>query len=364
MIDAHTTDWAALGLPDQCGQNAFTSVPPRGKDKPYNGPKKRGPRLALPKTVQATMALETPQERALRKALRPRSPTFNVPIATAADNAKTPGYCWAAYGCTQPMTTDLIKSVSFEALLMRRDGMLQRLEQARALCLEANTMAEGLCTVAWALTGTTYNRELCLTDDRAMETAQKRIDAAGWKFLMEESGLKSFMDTKARDEWDQKVHKCDVPPLTIGNIESTFRGLYGARSDMFERGVINVFKSLSWHYKTNLPQKFGKRIVLNYLGQPGLSMDRRRHDEIDDLGRVLHVLDNKPEADHRHGYGQAVDGALRARQSVYDCQYFSLRMFKKGSGHMTFKRLDLVDQMNGIIAKHFPDALPEPRSAA
>lgn len=259
------------------------------------------------------------------------------------------------------MSDTLIKSTSFEALLLRRQGMLEKMAQARALCLEANTMAEGLCSVAWALTGTTYNRELCLTDDKAMETAQRRIDAAGWQFLMEESGLKSFMDTKARDDWNKKVHECDVPELTMDNIQSTFRGLYGARGDMFERGVINVFKSLSWHYKTNLPQKFGKRIVLNYLGQPGFSMDRRRQDQIDDLGRVFHVLDGKPELDHRSGYGEAINMAFRQRQNSFDCPYFSMRMFKKGSAHMTFKRPELVDRMNGIIAKHYPGALPEPR---
>lgn len=260
--------------------------------------------------------------------------------------------------------SELIKSLSFDALLLRRQGMLEKLQQARTLCLEANSMAEGLCSVGWALTGTDYNRELCLTDDKAMETAQKRIDSAGWKFLMEESGLKSFMDTKAREDWGKKISACDVPELTMGNIESTFRGLYGARGDMFERGVINVFKSLSWHYKTNLPQKFGKRIILSYLGVPGFSMQHNRQDQIDDLGRVLRVLDNKPEADHRNGYGMAVSDALRTRESTYDCPYFSLRMFKKGSAHLTFKRLDLVDQMNGIVAKHFPDALPEPRGAA
>ncbi|WP_113772939.1 DUF4942 domain-containing protein, partial [Shigella boydii] len=29
----------------------------------------------------------------------------------------------------------------------------------------------------------------------------------------------------------------------------------------------------------------------------------------------------------------------------------------EGSGHITFKRLDLVDKMNDIVAKHYPSAL-------
>ena len=34
-----------------------------------------------------------------------------------------------------------------------------------------------------------------------------------------------------------------------------------------------------------------------------------------------------------------------------------IRYYQKGSGHITFKRLDLVDKMNDIVAKHYPSAL-------
>ena len=38
--------------------------------------------------------------------------------------------------------------------------------------------------------------------------------------------------------------------------------------------------------------------------------------------------------------------------------YIHLTWFKNGNGHITFKRVDLVDHLNRIIAKHFPGALP------
>ncbi|EFS9191885.1 DUF4942 domain-containing protein [Salmonella enterica] len=37
---------------------------------------------------------------------------------------------------------------------------------------------------------------------------------------------------------------------------------------------------------------------------------------------------------------------------------FTIRYLQKGSGHITFKRLDLVEKMNDIVAKHYPGALP------
>lgn len=67
--------------------NAFTSVPPRGTEKPSTAPKKRGPRPT--QAHRALTSLETPQERALRHALRNHSPSFNVVIPSAEANART-----------------------------------------------------------------------------------------------------------------------------------------------------------------------------------------------------------------------------------------------------------------------------------
>lgn len=47
--------------------NAFTSVPPRGVDKPCTAPKKRGPKLKKSRVEQSAIALETHEERKARQ---------------------------------------------------------------------------------------------------------------------------------------------------------------------------------------------------------------------------------------------------------------------------------------------------------
>ncbi|WP_148935528.1 DUF4942 domain-containing protein, partial [Escherichia coli] len=34
-----------------------------------------------------------------------------------------------------------------------------------------------------------------------------------------------------------------------------------------------------------------------------------------------------------------------------------IKYFKNGSAHITFKRLELIDRINDIIARHFPSVL-------
>ncbi|EEQ8229378.1 DUF4942 domain-containing protein, partial [Escherichia coli] len=38
-------------------------------------------------------------------------------------------------------------------------------------------------------------------------------------------------------------------------------------------------------------------------------------------------------------------------------EMFIIKYFKKGSAHITFKRLELIDRINDIIARHFPSVL-------
>ena len=136
---------------------------------------------------------------------------------------------------------------------------------------------------------------------------------------------------------------------------------------MFERGVIECFKRLSWCYKTNRPFAFGKRIVMTYIRSYGhFSHDKLDH--IADLQRVFCILDGKPEEDHRSGIYRRLSDAERGRlgtvtAGTHDDVYMHFRWFKNGNAHITFKRMDLVDKMNAILAKHYPGALPHDRHA-
>lgn len=58
----------------------------------------------------------------------------------------------------------------------------------------------------------------------------------------------------------------------------------------------------------------------------------------------------------RQDYG--IRSATNHRGQVFEDDMFTIRYLQKGSGHITFKRLDLVEKMNDIVAKHYPGALP------
>ncbi|VVD61903.1 hypothetical protein PEP31012_00145 [Pandoraea eparura] len=261
-------------------------------------------------------------------------------------------------------TTDLVKSISIANLANQRTAIVERIHAALDLLGEAQQLATVAhlrfprlvldesygCRGRPSVTGDYAKR------DEAQAAMVRLIDAHGWNYLLSESGMRTFMDAKAREQWSRQIAEGDVPELTAANIEATFAQLYGARGDMFERGVLQCFRRLSWDYKSNSPFRFGKRIIVRYLLSQG-SSNYHITNELDDLTRVFSVLDGKPEPDHRHGLSSLISHAQRLRKSEAENAYFQLRWFKNGNGHLTFLRADLVDRMNKILAKHYPNAL-------
>ncbi|MBN3777326.1 DUF4942 domain-containing protein [Burkholderia sp. Ac-20345] len=261
-------------------------------------------------------------------------------------------------------STDLVKSVSITNLANQRVAVVERVRAALDLLGEAQQLAKAAhlgfprlvldesygCRGRPTITGEYAKR------DEAEASMVRIVDIRGWDYLLSESGLRTFMDAKAREQWGNQIAEGDVPELTAANIEATFAQLYGARGDMFERGVLQCFKRLSWSYKTNQPFLFGKRIIVKYLFSQG-SSNHHITNELDDLIRVFSVLDGKPEPDHRNGVSGLISDAQRQRKTEAENSYFHLRWFKNGNGHLTFLRPDLVDKMNLILAKHYPNAL-------
>lgn len=271
---------------------------------------------------------------------------------------------------------DLIKSISIPALLMKRDSVIERVAKAHALLVEARTIAasEGFGDISSIFPGNgRYVPDSIepFLRDGGLESVVRWLDSGAWEHLMSKSGIKTFMDAESRARWYDDIKKAKCPPLTAENISTTFEALYGARLAMFEKGVLAIFRALSWDYKTNQPFKFGKRIVMhNFLDTYRTSgktwhsgLSHPAADRLDDLVRAFRIFEGRPELDHRDGAWHSLRPVITRSDSanggrgVCETEFFAIRWFKNGHAHVTFRRPDLVDRLNKILAKHYPGAL-------
>lgn len=263
--------------------------------------------------------------------------------------------------------TDIICSTSIERIVTRRDAALVQIGQ---LIQQLNTLSQLTAGIGggnasdWAMRqGHRYDCWLMEKTEKALPAITRNIDRSLWRDLMLKSGMLSLMDAQARSQWYQNLEDGDLPAISEANILSTFEQLHQSKAEVFERGIINVFKGLSWDYKTNSPCFFGKKIIINNLvthNRWGYSLTWGfRRDQLADLERMLYLLDGKVIPDNRADISINLMDHIRdnAGKDVYEDTYFSIRYFQKGTAHLTFKHPELVDKMNDIIAKHYPGML-------
>jgi hypothetical protein len=256
--------------------------------------------------------------------------------------------------------TELIPSLSLDNLLKQRHAVLERIQEASRLLREAYAICQA-AHLRFPNLGfhPEYGKEMRLEDG---DKIVKAVDASAWHYLMHASGTRSFMDAAARAQWDAKIAAYDVPPLTAANIHATFTALHESRTELFHRGVINLFRQLSWDYQTNSPFQFGKRLIiyclLSLYGHGFALLNAHACNELDNLFRAFSVLDGQSEPDHRNGMHQQISTARDTHAHALVTSYFALKWYKKGTGHLTFTRLDLVAQLNAILHRYFPHAIP------
>lgn len=165
--------------------------------------------------------------------------------------------------------SELICSTSIERIVTGRDAALKQIEQLiQQLDSISRLTSEigGGTAQDWAMkSGHRYDSWLIENTDKALPAITRNIDRNIWRDLMLKSGMMALMDAEAREQWHQNLEECDLPTISEANVLSTFEQLHLNKMDVFERGIINVFKGLSWDYKTNNPCSFGKKIIISNL---------------------------------------------------------------------------------------------------
>jgi hypothetical protein len=263
---------------------------------------------------------------------------------------------------------ELIPSVAIDRIIALRTEGLKKYFEALEILKEARKLfnfASGDQNI--------YGFDQCVHDavrweshpNRNEKAIKKVIDSKIWRRLINDTGMYTLMSRKQQDEWDSQLDGETMPEITLDTVLATFTQLNASKADTFELGVIDVFRALSWEYKTNNPCRMGKKIILSRLletwGKGYIRASYSSVAQLDDLAKPFYILEGKNVPDHRIADGSAFTEFFNREGfsgAVYEGEYFTVRYFKKGSAHIVFKRPELLDKINAIVARHYPSMLP------
>lgn len=263
--------------------------------------------------------------------------------------------------------SEVIPSASIDRILIQRKHALSAFKQGMELIRQAQTMMKEVTKHhMYGFTDIAQHGIASQSDESCLMRMTRLLDSGIWSRLMNETGMLTMMSHTQISEWQDSLNTEKMPEATLDNILASFKLLHQNKGQIFEQGIVDLFKKLSWDYKTNCPCKLGNKIIVNYMvGNSYSNACYRPTDEgrnkLNDLEKMMCLLDGKNVPDHRIAAGAAFYDFTSANQwngEKYEHEYFSVKYYKKRSGHIIFKRPDLVEKLNDIITRHHPGALP------
>jgi hypothetical protein len=256
------------------------------------------------------------------------------------------------------MQNEIMKKRTVREIVEQRDRTLNAWYEVVHVARAARDAQRLLATERGHLIDVQFDRRITLNDEDGQvlrwdtkDQLRKTIDTQVWRILAEEAGLYDLMDATAKKDFSNQIME-NPPPVTLENVAATFARLQEEKPIIFERGVLKVFRSLSKNYQTNDPFQIGKRIITHWW-------QYNNNDDVADLERIIHILDGKRPPEYMASISNQLSASRGRGERSVDTEYFSCYLYKNNNLHITFKRLDLIDRVNAIIARNLGPAVAD-----
>ena len=194
--------------------------------------------------------------------------------------------------------------------------------------------------------------------------ARRLTDIAVWSNIIEITNLEAVMDKEEKDNLRRELH--DNPPeITVDNIYGTLQAFVQNADLIWRRGIANCFSNLDRRFRSHDGWKIGSRVILDHAFNEygGWNFYRAHKDTLIDIERAFFMLDGRKPPLQYNGLVAAIEQDRRkgrgygARQSQILSEFFMCRIYKNGNCHLWFRRDDLVEKVNLLLAEYYGEAL-------
>lgn len=190
-----------------------------------------------------------------------------------------------------------------------------------------------------------------------MDSAIKVLNSDYWQLALNATDVYEHMPQKRRDAWRESIDKWDTPEFELETVISTLKHLLLERDNYLSERVDGIFRALSGEHVTNVPEGFGKRMIM-YVSDGTGFVDHRRSGYFSDLRAVIAKF---------MGYG--TPKLIQSMRTIELCQEsygewheidggaLRIKVFKKGTAHLEVHP-DIAWRLNEILALLHPRAIP------
>lgn len=188
---------------------------------------------------------------------------------------------------------------------------------------------------------------------RIHEGSHKAVRKQVWRRILQLSEIRSICSIEERNKIDKEFEENNLPQISCENVRGFLEGIRGRLPDMFEAAIKEVFEFLRpgrWcTHKTNSKFEVGPKVIIDWGMDTSYGMCRvNYHKEkfYHALDNVFHLLDGKGVSKYPESFVTKLNEATRNKEWQIETEYFSCKWYKKGTLHIGFKRLDLLQELN------------------
>lgn len=235
-----------------------------------------------------------------------------------------------------------------------RDRAITMVNQAVDLLYEAkkvippSTIENELRSISW------HSNDI----ERNKERLRKKVDAAIWKVLLEDSKLGALLNTEQLKSIKEDISN-NAPAVKYENVITTFMNLFERRKETFLEGFVSVFKGLSGSYKSHNGFSVGHRLILaKAIEGNGWRCFSNGEQIFKDFNQYSIILRGEDPTSYDLRECRATKIIEAVRNGVHELEFpdYKVKAFKCGNIHI-FPSKELVSKINGILTVYFSGQL-------
>ena len=216
------------------------------------------------------------------------------------------------------------------------------------------------------------------TKNASLPDALTELKRRCWTATIDKTGLHDLMTSKLKEEFRKSLESTIVLPFNANTIYDVMDGLFSKRKDIMIEACRRVYSHFTdysfWHFreqegnidyqkrtsyetwKTNHSEEVGIKVIIPGVGscssyrvegkmENHYSANYSKREQLYDIDRVLGWLSGKKLTDVDTIY-DSIDKSYRANEFTGESEFFTYKIFKKGTAHLTWKSDELRTRFN------------------
>ena len=255
-------------------------------------------------------------------------------------------------------------------LVLRYETTIQLLKDRQLAQSKVDFYLGGIAAARYESQSRNDDKSSCLVQEKSLSEQVDQLKSRFWNTVFQKTSLSAVTTSSFHDKFDAYCNQQKHMAFSERNIHELLQMMFGTKEENMKASMLEVFDKISSYcddnknykegWKTNKSWRLNSKIIHPW----GISHDKlwgfrfswNSDDIYTDLDKVLcwvggtNVKDGVTTSYCIRNFVECIKQPGRPYQDEFESYFFKIRIFKKGTVHLKFKNLKLLEDFNKKVA--------------